>query len=259
MRAGEAIVEAMAALVKGATPGVLLNNRISTSFGEIRERLIEQGHATLLASGEATGDGFSAPPSRLTIDAAEMTPEVTEEASGPLIAVAFYDEISDIEEGLRHIPKSLTATIHNDPSETELTDELARRVGDYAGRLVFNGYPPGVRVSWGQHHGGPWPATNSQHTSVGVNRHSSLPPTFRVAGRSRVGVSGRVARRPHRCSASGRRGVQSRFLTSGTADGIVRASRPGVFSVACASLAPKVHNDIPLLVARLLDHGRTRV
>ncbi|HAN24144.1 MAG TPA: aldehyde dehydrogenase (NADP(+)), partial [Microbacterium ginsengisoli] len=45
-----------------------------------------------------------------------------------------------------------------------LVDDLSRRVG----RLVFNGYPTGVRVSWGQHHGGPWPATNTLHTSVGV-------------------------------------------------------------------------------------------
>ncbi len=37
-----------------------------------------------------------------------------------------------------------------------------------SGRVVFNGYPTGVRVTWGQQHGGPWPATNSIHTSVGV-------------------------------------------------------------------------------------------
>jgi len=34
--------------------------------------------------------------------------------------------------------------------------------------VVFNGFPTGVRVSWAQHHGGPWPATNTAHTSVGV-------------------------------------------------------------------------------------------
>ncbi len=27
---------------------------------------------------------------------------------------------------------------------------------------------PGVRVSWARHHGGPWPATNTLHTSVGA-------------------------------------------------------------------------------------------
>ncbi|RAO36039.1 Aldehyde dehydrogenase (NADP(+)) [Micromonospora noduli] len=37
-----------------------------------------------------------------------------------------------------------------------------------AGRIVFDGYPTGVRVSWAQHHGGPWPSTNAVHTSVGA-------------------------------------------------------------------------------------------
>ena len=34
--------------------------------------------------------------------------------------------------------------------------------------MVYSGFPTGVRVAWAQHHGGPWPATNSLHTSVGV-------------------------------------------------------------------------------------------
>jgi len=37
-----------------------------------------------------------------------------------------------------------------------------------AGRVLFDGYPTGVAVAWAQHHGGPWPATNSLHTSVGM-------------------------------------------------------------------------------------------
>ncbi|HEY6932213.1 MAG TPA: aldehyde dehydrogenase (NADP(+)), partial [Marmoricola sp.] len=45
---------------------------------------------------------------------------------------------------------------------------LSHELGHSVGRLVYNGYPTGVRVSWAQHHGGPWPSTNSQHTSVGV-------------------------------------------------------------------------------------------
>lgn len=37
------------------------------------------------------------------------------------------------------------------------------------GRFVIDGFPTGVAVAWSQHHGGPWPATNSLHTSVGVS------------------------------------------------------------------------------------------
>jgi NADP-dependent aldehyde dehydrogenase len=66
------------------------------------------------------------------------------------------------------VPDSLTATIHSEPDEVATIADLTASLEDVAGRLVFNGYPTGVRVSWGQHHGGPWPATNTTHTSVGV-------------------------------------------------------------------------------------------
>jgi NADP-dependent aldehyde dehydrogenase len=37
-----------------------------------------------------------------------------------------------------------------------------------AGRVIFNGWPTGVAVTWAMQHGGPWPATTgSLHTSVG--------------------------------------------------------------------------------------------
>jgi NADP-dependent aldehyde dehydrogenase len=42
---------------------------------------------------------------------------------------------------------------------------LAERVG----RVVWNGWPTGVSVTYAQHHGGPYPATTSvQATSVGT-------------------------------------------------------------------------------------------
>ena len=68
------------------------------------------------------------------------------------------------------VPDSLTATHpRRARARPSLTDELVPELAPRAGRIVFNGYPTGVRVSWAQHHGGPWPSTNSQHTSVGVS------------------------------------------------------------------------------------------
>ncbi len=167
--AGQQVIDGITALVNDATPGVLLNGRISDSFTEIADRLVEDGKATIVASGTASGDGYSVAPRLLLIDAKDMTPEVTEEAFGPLMVVAVYDDDSQIASGLDQIPGSLTATIHSETTEEEHASELAALVGPKVGRLVFNGYPTGVRVSWAQHHGGPWPSTNSQHTSVGVS------------------------------------------------------------------------------------------
>jgi hypothetical protein len=48
---------------------------------------------------------------------------------------------------------------------------------------VYDAYPTGVAVSWAQHHGGPWPSTNSQHTSVGASaiRRFLRPVTWQGA------------------------------------------------------------------------------
>jgi NADP-dependent aldehyde dehydrogenase len=38
-----------------------------------------------------------------------------------------------------------------------------------AGRLIYDGFPTGVAVTYGMHHGGPYPATSAAaHTSVGM-------------------------------------------------------------------------------------------
>jgi NADP-dependent aldehyde dehydrogenase len=167
--AGERLIAGLVSRVNDAGGQALLNERIFDSFSAIEQRLISDGHATVEATGTSDGAGFTIAPRLLSIDAVDMTPEVTEEAFGPLLVVARYGDLAELDLGLAQIPQSLTTTIHNEPDEAELVSRLVEQVSPQAGRLVFNGYPTGVRVSWAQHHGGPWPATNSQHTSVGVS------------------------------------------------------------------------------------------
>lgn len=65
--------------------------------------------------------------------------------------------------GTRRSPRSMPAL---------LTDRLR----PIAGRLIYDGCPTGVAVSWAQQHGGPWPSTNCQHTSVGTTAVRPFPP-----------------------------------------------------------------------------------
>jgi hypothetical protein len=53
-----------------------------------------------------------------------------------------------------------------------------------AGRLIFDGFPTGVAVTHGMHHGGPFPATTAPaHTSVGMTavRRFLRPVAFQNA------------------------------------------------------------------------------
>ena len=97
-----------------------------------------------------------------------MPDAVTEECFGPVTVVVRYADADQLIALLDRLPSSLTATVHRGSGETELPRVLAERLRRRAGRLVFDAYPTGVAVSWAQHHGGPWPSTNSQHTSVGT-------------------------------------------------------------------------------------------
>jgi len=166
---GDALVDALADLTGHGAGHVLLNRRIYDAYAEITGRLAAVPGAEVVAEGSAAAEGFTVAPRLLTTTAKQLTPELTEECFGPLVVVVRYDGVDDLQHALTRVPRSLTATIHAEADEGALSTDLAERLTPLVGRLVFNGYPTGVRVSWAQHHGGPWPATNSQHTSVGVS------------------------------------------------------------------------------------------
>jgi NADP-dependent aldehyde dehydrogenase len=167
-RDADGFVTSLVEGARGVAPQVLLNDRIHHQFGEIRARLISDGRARVLVEASAGPDGFAVSPAVLEIDAADMTAAITEEAFGPLIVLARYDDVDQVRSALTAIPDSLTASVHLEPADYAVLASLVDELQQLSGRMVFNGFPTGVRVSWAQHHGGPWPATNTFHTSVGV-------------------------------------------------------------------------------------------
>ena len=96
-----------------------------------------------------------------------MPAEAFAEYFGPAVVVVRYAEPAELGSVIAQLPASLTATLHVGAGER--VPDLVAALGRTAGRIVFDGFPTGVAVSWAQHHGGPWPATSSPaHTSVGV-------------------------------------------------------------------------------------------
>jgi len=180
---GDAVVEAMAAAVRELGPQVLLNAGIAESYRDASGALASlPGLEPVARGGEPTGTGFEAVPLLLTGDAATLPPEAFEECFGPVAVVVRYDE-AGLPAALDALPSSLTASVLRGEGETELPLQVSRRLRGRAGRLVYDAYPTGVAVSWAQHHGGPWPSTNSQHTSVGTTavRRFLRPVTWQGA------------------------------------------------------------------------------
>jgi alpha-ketoglutaric semialdehyde dehydrogenase len=68
----------------------------------------------------------------------------------------------------RGLEGHLTATVHGTEEDLAQCGDLLAVLGRKVGRLVVNGYPTGVEVSYAMQHGGPYPATtDSRTTSVG--------------------------------------------------------------------------------------------
>ncbi|MHA6784662.1 aldehyde dehydrogenase (NADP(+)) [Pseudonocardia saturnea] len=163
---GDAVVSAAASALGSADVVPLLNARIHESFLADTGRLVEATGITTVASGFADGGGFSAAPILVSARAGEVTAEVFAEYFGPAAVIVRYTGVAELLSVIRRLPASLTATLHSGAGED--VGELATVLARTAGRIVFDGYPTGVAVSWAQHHGGPWPSTNSLHTSVGA-------------------------------------------------------------------------------------------
>lgn len=122
------------------------------------------GVETLLTPGAPGEPGLLAVAAE---DFAQRGEELDGEIFGPVTLLVRYRDEAELRTALEVMEGSLTGTLHCEPGEDveQVLDLLRARCG----RILFEGWPTGVAVSWAQHHGGPWPSTTSQHTSVGVS------------------------------------------------------------------------------------------
>jgi NADP-dependent aldehyde dehydrogenase len=95
--------------------------------------------------------------------------ELLDEAFGPLSVMVIIDD-EDLELLHRQLfPGNLTSSLF--VAERELSPVLKRFVralAETSGRVLFNSWPTGVAVTPAMQHGGPWPATTTDSTSVGT-------------------------------------------------------------------------------------------
>lgn len=166
---GHGLTDQLADAVRAIAPGRLLMDRIQDGHRTGRDALAGRPGVRTLVRGDL--DDATAGGSLLATDVATLAsdqPDLLTECFGPTSIVVEYADVDEALAAARLFPGCLTATVHAEAGEDfgrQLADELSGR----AGRLVWNGWPTGVTVSWAMHHGGPYPATTSpEHTSVGM-------------------------------------------------------------------------------------------
>jgi NADP-dependent aldehyde dehydrogenase len=151
----------------GAAP--MLNEHIARGFAGALDELAGHEGVEVVLAGDT---GVTPTPTLLRTSGAAFLadPEtLTHEAFGPAALVVEYADRAELQQALARIEGQLTATVQavdDDPDAAAVLPILA----DRAGRVLVNGWPTGVSVTWAMQHGGPYPATTSvQTTSVGTS------------------------------------------------------------------------------------------
>jgi NADP-dependent aldehyde dehydrogenase len=167
--AGAGIEDRVAALAGARPAAPMLSDHIRSGYFEALAELADRPGVRVIA-GKTRHEGDPAP----TVLAATVpdlladAEAMTQECFGPAAIVVSYGSEEELLAAARVFDGQLTATIHSsgqEPVTYTLRDVLSER----AGRVVWNGWPTGVSVTYAQHHGGPYPATTSiQTTSVGT-------------------------------------------------------------------------------------------
>jgi len=183
--AGDAFTADLGARLGAVEPQVLLNERLRDALvGSVAEL---DGLAEPVGEGAtAAGPGFRFRPAayRAAADDLRAHPALLEERFGPVVLVLAYGSRDELLDALLRIDGQLTGSVHAQEDDAELVRLLAAALAERAGRLIFDGFPTGVAVTHGMHHGGPYPATTAPaHTSVGMTavRRFLRPVAFQNA------------------------------------------------------------------------------
>jgi NADP-dependent aldehyde dehydrogenase len=172
--AGHGLGETLAAQVGGVELGPLLNERIRDGYLHGVAGLASgPGVRPLVPPAPVSTveeHGYGVAPTLFAVAAADLSESLLEECFGPTALVIEYGSTAELTAALDAVPGSLTATLHADPAtEPDLIRSLLAHVSAKAGRVIWDGWPTGVAVTWAQQHGGPWPATTAvRTTSVGT-------------------------------------------------------------------------------------------
>ncbi|WP_322103099.1 aldehyde dehydrogenase (NADP(+)) [Paraburkholderia sp. J41] len=149
----------------------MLTAGIAAAYGEgvaAREKL---AGVEVVAEGAKTEAHCNALPVLFKTSAGQFLAQhaLSDEIFGPTSVVIACRDEAELARVAEHLEGQLTATLHIDQGDHAMAARLLPTLERKAGRILANGFPTGVEVSYAMVHGGPFPATSdSRTTSVGA-------------------------------------------------------------------------------------------
>ncbi|MDI3406459.1 aldehyde dehydrogenase (NADP(+)) [Streptomyces cavernicola] len=163
----EAVTAVLRDHLAGRAYTALLTPRLREGYGSALAEVTDLPGVEVLLAGD---DAEAPAPTVLHTTAAAVRKDPTaleREVFGPTTVLVTYTDEAELPELASLLEGQLTATVHAEPGEQ--LAPLLDRLREIAGRVLWNGWPTGVSVTYAQTHGGPYPATTAPATtSVGT-------------------------------------------------------------------------------------------
>jgi NADP-dependent aldehyde dehydrogenase len=162
-------VELIRDAANGLEPAPLLHMRIADGYARGVTALTGVAGIETLVSGRQSGLEVTPSLALCSVETViEHADVVLAECFGPMSVIATYRDVEPVLRLAGSLEGQLTATVHAEQND-DLATSLVERLAPKAGRVVHNGWPTGVSVTWAMQHGGPYPATTAPSTtSVGT-------------------------------------------------------------------------------------------
>ncbi|GGO91083.1 NADP-dependent aldehyde dehydrogenase [Stakelama pacifica] len=167
----DAFAQTAADALAEAQPQVMLTSAIHANYDKGVEMLSSQSDVDTLARG-AEGSGCNR--GRAALFAASgktflANPKLAEEVFGAASIIVKCADMAELRQVLDQMEGQLTITFQMDDGDAEAAKAVLPIAERKAGRILANGWPTGVEVSYAMVHGGPFPATSDpRSTSVGT-------------------------------------------------------------------------------------------
>jgi alpha-ketoglutaric semialdehyde dehydrogenase len=170
---GDVFLELLVAEFRKAASPILLSTHLSSRYELGCKALERTPGVSVIARGESAGQGAaSVQPTLFLVSADTFLTEslLREEVFGPmsLIIRAPARQLALI---AAQYQGELTATVHGTVQEYQSIAELSEQLSFRVGRLLFQGFSPGVELCDGVNHGGPWPSALGRSTVVGTTSY----------------------------------------------------------------------------------------
>ncbi|WP_433463277.1 aldehyde dehydrogenase (NADP(+)) [Spirillospora sp. CA-128828] len=161
----DAFLDAAAKAVEADPGAPMLTPGIARAYAEGVGRLERHPDVRILARGREPDAVAGCRAALAVVDAENFGPELQQEIFGACSLVVRCDDLDQAIGLARGLEGQLTATVHGGGAAAARLLPVLERL---AGRILWGGWPTGVRVGHAMVHGGPYPATSdARTTSVG--------------------------------------------------------------------------------------------